>query len=104
MKPDYRIYGRARGLSRDDVAWLQEYAPFPLEYQDGWLDVDHEGGWVDVEPFLEALSRVLPQGGTASLDVIDNPGWTITRYTATPEGVKSSCFDLDNVLESVRTG
>lgn len=103
MKPDLRVYGEVRGLSPEAWTGLEPQCPLSgVTYADGGLEIEHEGGWVDVDSFLEALCTVLSPGGGGHADRIDNEAWTITRYTLAPGKCSSQQFGIDDVLENTK--
>lgn len=103
LGPDLRVYGEVRGLS--EAAWkaLAPECPFAdVRYADGLLEIEHEGGWVDGEPFLEALVAALDPDGDGHVDLIDNEAWTITRCVLGPGKRACQTFGLDDVLENTK--
>ncbi len=105
MKPDYRVYGEARGLAPEAWAALASVCPFEeADYRDGTLAFEYEGRWVDADGFLEALAEALSPDGEGHADVIDNDAWTITRYVLSPGTCESRTFGIDDVLDSTTKG
>lgn len=99
-----RIYGEVRGLT--DAVWAELSGECPFEaavYKDGVLAIEHEGGWVDADSFMEIVAAALAPGGEGHLDVIDNEAWTITRYTLAPGKCASHLFNIDDVLENTKS-
>jgi len=100
---DYRVYGQVWGLTEELFEKIAEDAPFDtVDFEDGVLVLEHEGGWVDVESAVEDIASVLPEGGEGHVDFIDNLDWTITRYVLFPNGYESETFGCDDVLEHTK--
>jgi hypothetical protein len=99
-----RLYGEVRGLS--ETAWAALAPDCPFEgavYAGGVLAIEHEGGFVDAESFMEAVAGAMGPGGEGHLDVIDNEAWTITRYTLTPGKSIFQSFNINDVLENTKS-
>lgn len=104
MKAEFRIYGTVFGL--DEATAGRLVAQLPLEgvgWDQGVLDIDHEGPWADHEAAAEIIAAALPPGARGSLDVIDNAAWSLTRYSLGPACVAVKTMDLNDVLDGVRT-
>jgi len=98
-----RAYGDFHGLTAGDAERLQAASPFQKAvFRDGVLSVDYEGCYIDVEPFLDAVAKLLGPGGWGKLDVIDQLEWTLTRYSVQDGAWSAKSVHGDQAVERTR--
>lgn len=98
-----RAYGDFHGLTAGDAEKLRQGSPFEkVVFQDGVLSVDYEGCYIDVEPFLDEVSRLLAPDGWGKLDFIDQIEWTLTRYTVQRGSWSAKSVHGDQAVERTR--
>jgi len=101
MRDDVRIYGDFHKLPPEAFEQIRDAIPFDqVDYKNNVLRVDHEGKYLDVDDFLEAIVKLLPEDGWGALEYIDHVEWKVTRYTLRDGTIKSKTFPADNVLDA----
>ena len=97
-----RVYADIHGLSPEAFAEIRQSMPFDqVVYKDGLLNVDFEGHYIDVEPFLEQVSRLMDADGWGKLDFIDQIDYALTRYVIKKGSYTTKEVMVDNVVEKV---
>jgi len=97
-----RVYADIHGLSPEAFEEIRRFMPFDqVVYKDRILNVDFEGHYIDVEPFLEAVARLLDENGWGKLDYIDQIDYALTRYVIKKGEWKAKEVLVDNVLEGM---
>jgi len=97
-----RVYADVHGLSPEAFEEIRRFMPFDqVVYKDRILNVDFEGHYIDVEPFLEAVARLLDENGWGKLDYIDQIDYALTRYVIKKGEWKAKEVLVDNVLEGM---
>jgi hypothetical protein len=97
-----RVYADVHGLSIEAFEEIRRFMPFDqVVYKDRILNVDFEGHYIEVEPFLDAVARLLDEGGWGKLDYIDQIDYTLMRYVIKKGEWKAKEVLVDNVLEGM---
>ncbi|MDR3640601.1 MAG: hypothetical protein P4L39_04705 [Humidesulfovibrio sp.] len=97
-----RVYADVHGLSPEAFEEIRRFMPFDqVVYKDRLLNVDFEGHYIDVEPFLDAVARLMDDDGWGKLDYIDQIDYALTRYVIKKGEWKAKKVLVDNVLEGM---
>jgi len=97
-----RVYADVHGLSPEAFEEIRHSMPFnQVVYKDRVLAVDFEGHYIDVEPFLDAIARLLDADGWGKLDYIDQIDYALTRYVIKKGGWTAKSVMVDNVMEGM---
>ncbi len=97
-----RVYADIHGLSPEAFAEIRQSMPFDqVVYKDRILAVDFEGHYIEVEPFLEAVARLMDADGWGKLDYIDQIDYALTRYVITKGSYTTKEVLVDNVVEGM---
>lgn len=97
-----RVYADVHGLSPEAFEEIRPSLPFDqVVYKDRILAVDFEGHYIDVEPFLDAVARLLDDDGWGKLDYIDQIDYALTRYVIKKGEWKAKSVMVDNVMEGM---
>jgi hypothetical protein len=97
-----RVYADIHGLSPEAFEEIRPSLPFDqVVYKDRILAVEFEGQYIDVEPFLDAVARLLDDGGWGKLDYIDQIDYALTRYVIKKGGWTAKSVMVDNVMEGM---
>lgn len=100
---DVRVYGDVSGLSPDDFEEIRHELPFEkIVYQNGVLNVDYEGHYIDIDDFLEEITKRLGKEGWAKVDYIDHIDWKLTRYEISNGKCSAHEVNVDAVLEPTK--
>lgn len=97
-----RVYADIHGLSPEAFEEIRPSLPFDqVVYKDRVLAVDFEGQYIDVEPFLDAVARLLDDDGWGKLDYIDQIDYALTRYVIKKGAWTAKSVMVDNVMEGM---
>lgn len=98
---DVRVYGDFHGLTPEAYEELKDWIPFDQVEYDGYvLRVDHEGVFLDIDDFVERVTKLLGDEGKGALEYIDHIEWEVTRYVIEKGEVRTKLVKVDNVLDA----
>lgn len=98
MRDDVRAYGDIHGLSPENFEKIKDSIPFPqVKYVAGVLHVDHEGGYLMIDDFLEQIAELLPPEGWAVVDYLDHLDQQFTRHSISKGKITTEERPFDSI-------
>jgi hypothetical protein len=79
---------------------LGQLCAYECEVDGHILDFVHEGGFIDVDSDLEALTRIVGPNVRGVIDIINHQDWEMHRCTFQGGVLHRSRIALDNALDT----
>lgn len=101
MPHDFRIYGHLAGLDAQQLAkCLAQLSAYECDVDGHVLDFVHEGGFIDVDSDLDALTRIVGPNVRGVIDIINHQDWEMHRCTLQGGALHRARIALDNALDT----